>query len=407
MDKIICPNCNYSFDIEGALAKDLEEKFRKQILLERAELQKGFDNKLKNLDKERKDFEEKKQQENKLFKERLEKAVVEHEKILKTKIKEDFELVIASQNREIEEMREKTKQLQLKDLEIQRMRRKMEDLGKDLEIELQKKLFEQTRNIEEKAKQKVRSEMDLKLLEKEKQLEDQRKLIEEMKRKSEQGSMQLQGEVQEMAIESYLIQAFPFDKIDEIKKGARGGDCIQIINTPEKMNCGTIYYESKRTKDFQPMWIEKFKKDMREKGADIGVIVTQAMPKEMDHMGEKQGVWICSFEEFKSLAHILRAMVIKVAVAAESQENKGHKIELLYDYINSNEFKMRIEAIVDGFTKMQMDLVKEKNAMARIWSEREKQLQKAVENTIAFYGGFKGIAGNAIPQIDTLELPGS
>jgi hypothetical protein len=170
-------------------------------------------------------------------------------------------------------------------------------------------------------------------------------------------------------------------------------------------NCGSIYYESKRTKDFQPLWIEKFKKDMRNRGADLGVIVTQSMPKEMDQMGEKEGVWVCTFEEFKPLSHILRGMLIRIAGVKESQKNKGHKIELLYDYINSNEFRMRIEAIVEGFTKMQTDLIREKNAMRRLWSEREKQLEKAVNNTIAFYGGFKGIAGASIPEIDLLHLP--
>ena len=142
---------------------------------------------------------------------------------------------------------------------------------------------------------------ELRFKELQKQLEDQKKLTEEMKRKQEQGSMQLQGEVQELAIEEWLAWPFPLDTIEEIKKGERGGDCIQVVNTRTLQNCGSVYYESKRTKNFQPSWIEKFKADMREKGADIGVLVTDVLPADMDRLGQRDGVWICTFEEFKGL----------------------------------------------------------------------------------------------------------
>src|SRR5690606_18145341 len=146
----------------------------------------------------------------------------------------------------------------------------------------------------------------------------------------------------------------------EIKKGARGGDCIQIVNTRSRQNCGKIYYESKRTKDFQPTWIEKFKADMREKGADIGVLVTEAMPTDFDRMGLKDGVWICSYEEFKGLCTVLRESVVQLSLAVSSQENKGDKMHMLYDYLTSNTFRMQVEAIVEGFSQMKSDLESEK-----------------------------------------------
>ena len=227
-----------------------------------------------------------------------------------------------------------------------------------------------------------------------------------MKRKQEQGSMQLQGEVQELAIEEWLATHFPLDTIEEIKKGARGGDCIQIVNTRERQNCGTIYYESKRTKDFQPTWIEKFKADIRDKGANIGVLVTEVMPSDLDRMGLKDGIWICDYDEFKGLCTVLRESIVQISMAVSSQENKGDKMHMLYDYLTSNTFLMQIEAIVEGFTQMKIDLDSEKRAMQRIWKQREKQIDKVTFNTIDMHGSIRGIAGNAVQSVKALELPG-
>jgi hypothetical protein len=247
---------------------------------------------------------------------------------------------------------------------------------------------------------------ELRFKELQKQLEDQKKLTEEMKRKQEQGSMQLQGEVQELAIEEWLETKFPLDTIEEIKKGARGGDCIQIVNTRTLQNCGKIYYESKRTKDFQPSWIEKFKADMREKGADIGVLVTEAMPSDFERMGLKDGVWICTYEEFKGLSAVLRESIVKLNLAVASQEGKGDKMHMLYDFLTSNTFRMQVEAIVEGFSQMKSDLESEKRSMQRIWKQRDKQIEKVISNTIDMYGSIKGIAGSAIQSVKALELPG-
>src|ERR1035437_8164739 len=217
--------------------------------------------------------------------------------------------------------------------------------------------------------------------------------------------MQLQGEVQELAIEEWLVAQFPLDTIEEIKKGARGGDCIQIINTRTHQNCGSVYYESKRTKEFQASWIEKFKSDIRDRGADLGVLVTDAMPVDMDRMGLRDGIWICSFDEFKGLCAVLRESIIQISTAISSQENKGDKMHMLYDYLTGNTFRLQVEAIVEGFTQMKSDLESEKRAMQSIWKKREKQIDKVTVNTIDMHASIKGIAGNAIQAVKLLELP--
>ena len=193
--------------------------------------------------------------------------------------------------------------------------------------------------------------------------------------------------------------------IEEIKKGARGGDCLQIINTDFNKACGCIYYESKRTKEFQPSWLEKFKNDMREKNATFGVLVTEAMPKDMDRLGQRDGIWICNYEEFKALCFVLRESALLINSAMIVQENKGDKMSMLYDFLTGNEFRMQVEAIVEGFTQMQTDLLSERRAMEGIWKKREKQIQKVLLNTTHMYSGIKGIAGNALASIKALELP--
>ena len=168
---------------------------------------------------------------------------------------------------------------------------------------------------------------------------------------------------------------------------------------------GKIIFESKRTKEFANDWIDKLKADMRNTGAMIAVIVTQTMPKDMDRFGMKDGVWICSFQEVKSLVYVLRDGLIKVQHAHHTQENKGEKMQMLYTYLTGTEFRQQIEAIVEGFTSMQDSLTREKRAMASIWKEREKQIDKVIQNTIGMYGSVKGIAGNAVGNIQSLELP--
>jgi hypothetical protein len=250
----------------------------------------------------------------------------------------------------------------------------------------------------------------MRLKELEKQLEDQKKLAiemerraEEMKRKAEQGSTQLQGEVQELALEDLLRSTFPFDEISEVGKGVRGADCIQTVRNTHGQECGKIIYESKRTQSFSPDWVEKLKADMRSQGAMVAVIVTHAMPKDMDHFGEKNGVWICSFAEVKALSHVLRDGIIRVSHAAKSQANKGDKMHLLYDYLTSTEFGEQWKAIREGFLSMKQSIQRERDTMERLWKAREKQLEKVLLNAAHIRGSIEGIAGKDAIDIDLLE----
>lgn len=401
----------------------LTDSLKKQILDEQSEqmalLQKEIaekSNKVKELNRTKAEIEQLKrekvemaeQAEAELQKRINESLKVEREKTEK-RLKEQFAEELSGQlevlQKELQAKAEQVKELNASKLEIEKLKREKDEVEQAAQVRAQQQLTEQLKIEKEKIQKLTAEQVELKLKEKDEHLEQLKRQLAEAQRKAEQGSMQLQGEAQELAIEEWLNAQYPFDSIEEIKKGARGGDCIQTVNTREMQNCGTIYYESKRTKDFQPAWIEKFKADMRDKGADIGVLVTSAMPSGVERMELLDGIWICSYDEFKGLSAVLRESVIRLAHAVQSEENKTDKMSLLYSYLTSNEFKMQIEAIVEGFSQMQSDLDAEKRAMARIWKQREKQIDKVLDNTIGMYGSIRGIAGNAIGVIKTLELP--
>ena len=408
--QIKCPNCGASIDVQDILVHQLEEEIKQKYQAQIAEEKKKYEAEQEKLKQEKLAFEEKKKQENELFQDRFDKKLKEEKSLmeekLKAKLTEEQSEQFAALQKELNEKSEQVKELNRSKAEIEKLKREKGELKEAAEAEAQKKLNELLQTEKEKIRKVEEDKNELKFKELQKQLEDQKKLTEEMKRKQEQGSMQMQGEVQELAIEEWLAMQFPLDTIEEIKKGARGGDCIQIVNTRTEQNCGKIYYESKRTKDFQPSWIEKFKTDIRDKGANIGVLVTEVMPSDMDRMGLKDGIWICNYAEFKGLCNVLRESIVQINLAVSSQENKGDKMHMLYDYLTSNQFRMQIEAIVEGFTSMKTALDSEKRAMQRIWKEREKQIDKVTANTIDMHASIKGIAGNAIQSVKALELPG-
>ena len=404
-DKIKCPNCGHNFDVEDAISGQVEARLQAKYEQKTAEQAERFKKERKKLEQEQEEFALKKERENELFKERLQKEIATERQKITAEQQEEFLQQINSLKEENEQRKEENRALKQKEIDLLTKENQLKEKQEEMELTMQKQLLEQQKAIEEQGRAKERQVNELREKEYQKQLEDQKKLIEEMKRKAEQGSMQLQGEVQELAIEEYLQVNFPFDTIDEVKKGITGADCIQYINTRDLKNCGSIYYESKRTKNFSESWIDKLKKDMQSTSSAIGVIVTETMPSDMDRMGMRNGVWVCNFAEFKGLCFVLRESLVMLRKNVIVQENKGDKMSMLYDFLTSQEFKMQIETIVEGFTSMQSQLETEKRSMHRQWKEREKQIDRVIQNTVEMYGSIKGIAGSAVPRINSLELP--
>ncbi|MBD3636293.1 MAG: DUF2130 domain-containing protein [Crocinitomicaceae bacterium] len=406
--KVKCPNCGTEIDINDILTHQLEEELKKKYISEFAEKNKEVEKKKADLEKLKADFEENRRKENELFQERLEKKLKEErtelETKLKTKIREEQEDQLKLLTTELKEKSEQIKELNKSKAEIEKLKREKDELTDKIKAEQEKRLNEILLQEKEKIKKLAEEENKLKLLALQKQLDDQKKLTEDMKRKQEQGSMQLQGEVQELAIEDELSQLFPFDRVEEVSKGIRGADCIQTVVNKMQEECGKIIYESKRTQNFAGDWIPKLKSDMLAAGADVAVLVTQTLPKDQSTFTLVDGVWVCSFLEYKSLAVVLRDGLIKINATRASNENKGDKMQMLYSYLTGNEFRHQVEAIVEGFTSLKSELDREKRAMQRIWKDREKQIEKVIMNTIDLYGSVKGIAGSSVKTIESLDL---
>jgi len=402
--EVKCPSCGFGFPIEEVMA----EEYKKEL---RVKMQEYTQQKEEEYRKKEHEFSTKERQQQLLFEQRLvdEKKQLQLilEQSLRKSIASDFEnQLLMLQNAKIESD-EKLKESRQKELEFLQKENLLKQREEELELSVQRKLQEQRNELSEQIRKQEAerfnlrdTEYQLKVKELEIKLDDQKKLTDEMKRRAEQGSMQLQGEAQELILEDLLRNYFPFDIIGEVGKGVRGADCIQTVRNTFGQECGRIIYESKRTKDFGGDWIDKLKKDMRAIGVDVAVIVSQCYPKGMDCFGEKDGVWICSFEEVKAVAYILRDGIIKLANLAKAQDNKGDKMHLLYDYLVSNEFSEQWKAIREGYMSMRLCIQKERDAMEKMWKAREKQLEKVLLNAAHIKGSIEGIAGSDMIHLE-------
>ena len=412
--EVKCPKCGSSVDVESVIAQDLGDKLKKEYEGKYRDDLASLQSEKERLAEEQKAFEEKRKKENEIFAQKLaqEKLKLENEikEQLQKSIASDFEvkLRLAEQNNRDNE--EKLKTARQKELEFLQKEQQLKNKEAELEIQVQKKIQEERNTISEQIRKQEQekislkeNEYQMKLSELQVQLDQQRKLADEMKRKAEQGSQQLQGEAQEHKLQDMLKAAFPFDVVCEVGKGVRGADCILTIRNNFGQECGKIIFESKRTTSFGPDWIEKLKSDMRSEGADLAVIVTQSMPRDMEIFGEKNGVYICTFNEAKALVHVLREGVIKIFNAGKSQQNRGDKMHLLYDYLTSHEFSSQWTAIREGYMAMRVSIQRERDAMEKLWKAREKQLDRVLLSATHIKGSIEGIAGQDTIDLNLLE----
>lgn len=404
---VTCPNCGNSFDPGDSIRDQVQKDLRLQMVDWQKKKDEEFKKKEAEFQKLLQQQQEEARRQAQLEKQQLQQELQEN--IRKT-LAADYDNQLKLLQQAVNDNEEKLKEARQKEFEFLQKEQALKNREAELEIQLQKRLLEERSQLSEQIRKEEaernavkETEFQLRMRELEKQLEDQKKLADEMRRKAEQGSMQLQGEVQELMLEELLQSSFPFDKVEEVGKGIRGADCIQTIRNQFGQECGRIIYESKRTQAFSNEWIEKLKADMRSLGADVAVIVTQSLPKDMERFGEKQGVYICTFNEVKSLALVLRNAILKIAEARKSQENKGDKMVLLYDYLISNEFGEQWKAIREGFMSMKLSIQKERDAMEKLWKAREKQLEKVLLNAAHIKGSIEGIAGTDAVNLNLLE----
>lgn len=407
--EIQCPKCHTKLDVNHVLAQQLKEELTLQFEAQARKDREGIHELEQKLVKEREHLATANANMEETIAQKVQKTLKSEEEILRkklaTQLKAEQEERWTLLQQELEEKSSKLRNYHKALGQVEQLKREKEELKDKIKAESQAELSKQLSQERKKIQKQEADRHTLTICEKEKVIDQLKEQLSIAQRKADQGSTQLQGEVQELAIEEWLREQFPLDEIEEIKKGVRGADCLQKIHTRNQDQCGTIYYESKRTQNFKKEWIEKFKADIQEKKADIGVLITQAMPQGMDRMGLIDGVWVCSFEEFKTSCTILRDSLIRFHHALKVRENQGDKMVMLYDFLTGNEFRMQVESIVEGFSHLKEDLEKEKRAMAALWKKREKQLDKVLINTSHMYSSIEGIAGGAVKPLATLELP--
>ena len=284
-------------------------------------------------------------------------------------------------------------------------RRKLEDEKRELELTVEKRLQEEVEQIRAKAKSEQESAFLLKQREAEQQINAMRTQIDNLKRRAEQGSQQHQGEVLEMELEDILARKFPYDDIKPVPKGVVGGDIIQTVMSPNGKLCGSILWETKRTKAWHATWLPKLKADQRNCGADIAILMSTTLPKEFEKTTFKQidGIWVTSFDSSISLVEVLRLSLIEMAGLVAVREGQASKAELVYDYLTGTKFRHRIEAIVEKFDDMRTDLTREKKVTLKNWAKREAQIEAVIASTMGMHGDLQGIAGSSMPEIGGLD----
>lgn len=377
---IVCPHCNTSIPLGEALAqhtKKLESDLVKKLEAQQSAV-----------------FEEK------LATEKKRLWAVAQQKALEKQQRQLSDL-----ENQVKESKAQLAEAEKQELELRKKSRELEEKQRKQELELARKLDEERQKIADSARKVEAESQQLKLQEKDKQLELLKKTIEDLRRQSEQGSMQLQGEAQEDDLKQRLQEAFPHDKIEDVATGARGADLVQVVNGRRGRSDGTILWESKNTKAFSNSWLSKLKADQGSVQADVAVLVSQALPEGVRSFAQKSGIWIVGYPLALSLAQSLRFHLVELSKVRSSLEGQGDNAELLLQYFSSPQFKNRIENLVLTFVSMKADLETEKRSFQRIWSKREKELEKMISTTAYFYGDLQGIVGGALPSIPQLDLP--
>ena len=433
-DKSIkCPECGTEIEISTVLSQqieddlkkendkklqkalvDAEKKSQEQFSLEKEDMNRQLNEQTEKLEKAReKELDLKKQQreletKSEQLDEEVEARLKKQEQVLRDQLEKKAKQAAATEindlQEQIKEKDSRVEEAQKKELEIRKQARHLEEKQKNMDLEFQRKIDEERKEIEDKIGKQFSDETNLKLKEKEKQIDDLRKSLEEAKRKSEQGSMETQGEVLELDLEQRLRSRFVHDAISPVPKGIKGADVIQEVRDTSLNECGKIIWEAKNTKNWQPSWIQKLKDDQRDIGANMAILISVALPEGIKSFGMVEGVWVTDIASSLALASAIREQLIQVNFARNASQGKSEKMEVMFNYLSGDEFRQRVEAIVETFSSMQDQLHKEKRAMERIWKEREKQIQRITTNTIGMYGDVRGIIGSSVQSIPALEL---
>ncbi len=412
---IACPQCSFKIPLTESLAAPLLATTRKQYELkiqqkdeEVAKREHGMREKEKQL------AETKRTLDDQINEQVSQQLKAERARITAEEAKRAKQASAAEIEAKVHELAELTEVLKARDeklaaaqtaqVEVMRKQRELDDAKRELELTIEKRIQDGLGEARTAAKREAEDGLRLKVMEKDQTIASMQKKIEELKQKAEQGSQQLQGEVQEMDLENLLRAKFPFDSIEPVAKGEFGGDVLQTVVNLSGQSCGSILWESKRTKNWSDAWLVKLRDDQRKAKAEVSVLVSQVLPKGIETFGDIDGVWVTSPRDAFPVAAVLRHSLMQVSTARQVMEGQQTKAELVYQYLTGPRFRHRVEAIVESFSSMKEDLDKERKAITKQWAKRETQIERMMNATVGMHGDMQGIAGKSLQEIDGLSL---
>ena len=401
---IICPNCKTEIKLTESLAAPLIESTRRQYEQRLAQKETEVAKREAALAQAQESLEA--QVATRL---KAERATIAAEESKKARLVLSADLEQRAQ--ELVDLQEVLKQRDIKLAEAQkaqaeliRKQRELDDAKREMDLTIEKRVQESLTATRDQARKEAEEGLKLKVLEKEQTITSMQRQIEELKRRAEQGSQQLQGEVQELELEALLREKFPTDTIDPVPKGEHGGDVLQRVGGPLGRPCGTILWESKRTKNWSDGWLPKLREDQRAAKAEVAVLISHALPKGVESFDLLDGVWVAAPRAALPMAVALRHSLIELAAARTAGEGQQTKMEMVYHYLTGPRFRQRVQAIVEKFTDMHEDLDKERKTLTRLWAKREEQIRGVLEATAGMYGDLQGIAGRTLQEIDGLDI---
>lgn len=404
-DSVICPQCQHEIEVTEVLSAQLRGQLKKEFEAQLRRKESDFEKREIELAKARDEVAKARQEVERRVGEQLARERKQLEGELLAKAREQVAVELRDRDQQLVETSEKLKAAQDAELALRKERRTLEEEKSALELSVSRRLDEERSKIRDAARKEAADERQLKDAEKDKLISDLRVQMEEMKRRAEQGSQQLQGEVLETTLEDLLRQQFPFDEITPVPKGVHGGDVTHTVRDASGTVCGAILWESKRTKNWSDGWLPKLRDDQRAAKAQIAILTSQELPRDVTTFRNIDGVWVTSVACAIGLAHALRSGLLEIAAARRTVEGRQDKMELLYSYLSGQEFRHRVEGIVEAFVTLRADLEAEKRATQKMWAKREKQLERATLQTAGLHGDLSGIIGAALPRIEQLETP--
>lgn len=408
---IICPKCKAQIKLTESLAAPLVEATKKAYEQQLAEKDETIEKKEKALHKKEEAMKLERAAIDATIEERLKAETVRIAKEETRKAKLALSTDLQQKDQEVSELKEvlkkrdeKLAEAQKSQADLLKKQRELEDAKREVELSVEKRVQDIVGQEKDKARKEAEDQLKLKVMEKEQTITSMQKQIDELKRKAEQGSQQLQGEVQELELEQLLRMKFPRDVIEPVPKGEHGGDVLQHVINSMNQPSGTIIWESKRTSAWSDKWLPKLREDQRAAKAEIAVIVSQVLPKDVDPFGLLDGVWVTSPKASIPVAMLLRQALMEITTARVASEGQQTKMEMVYQYLTGPRFRQRVQAIVEAFSTMQDDLDKEKKVLTKQWAKREEQIEHVMQATVGMYGDLQGIAGKTMQEIEGLEL---